>query len=658
MASSSAISTFDSTEGISAYFVLFSTLLALLLVLSKLLHDHPALNSIVPEAGMILLVGMVAGCFLNLFVAPTQTDQDDDVYNESVAESLLSFSPNVFFVALLPPIIFNSGYHLRRELFFRHIIPISLFAVVGTVVSAVSISFLLEIVKGLGLTGDFAPSTFLKSASVVPLRSRLIHTMYSILSINLLFLAFSAFTELLTFGALISATDPVSTLAVFQAKRVDPQLFYLVFGESVLNDAVGLVLFDAFSKFVVKDNGAGKVAIGVGEFIFGFLYDSIGSPLLGVFCGCGAALLFKHVDMRNNRLLELSIYVLIMYVPFLLADVIYLSGIVTILFTGMTARAYVVPNLSEVTADNAETLFRLFANLAETSIFLELGLSVFGLRGSLNGRFILWALLACLVGRALNVYPITVLYNLRLQTEPKSESELAAEQRHKQNDHYIQANNNDSHVEMTDDPPVPDRQHRDDQTPVLMIRQSSSETTFSNHTLTPRVRRDLKISSKTAHMLCFSGLRGAVAYACVRSFPNTFGHQTQFVGTTMVIILVTVFFLGSTTGTMLNWLEIAMNVDEERYMDNWHQERRSASLLLQLNDIIQRNFVRQESSALPQVSPRAGSPRHAISPIESPPSMDYSNVEVTEERHFENMDEMGGSPRRRETSLFDFGFKD
>ena len=46
------------------------------------------------------------------------------------------------------------------------------------------------------------------------------------------------FTELLTFGALISATDPVSTLAVFQAKRVDPQLFYLVFGESVLNDAV------------------------------------------------------------------------------------------------------------------------------------------------------------------------------------------------------------------------------------------------------------------------------------------------------------------------------------------------------------------------------------------------------------------------------------
>eukprot|EP00957_Ditylum_brightwellii_P136882 10438634-Ditylum_brightwellii.AAC.1 len=47
-----------------------------------------------------------------------------------------------------------------------------------------------------------------------------------------------SFAELLTFGGLISATDPVSTLAIFQAKRVDPHLFYLVFGESVLNDAV------------------------------------------------------------------------------------------------------------------------------------------------------------------------------------------------------------------------------------------------------------------------------------------------------------------------------------------------------------------------------------------------------------------------------------
>jgi hypothetical protein len=36
-----------------------------------------------------------------------------------------------------------------------------------------------------------------------------------------------SFAEALTFGALISATDPVSTLAIFAELRVDPTLFYL-----------------------------------------------------------------------------------------------------------------------------------------------------------------------------------------------------------------------------------------------------------------------------------------------------------------------------------------------------------------------------------------------------------------------------------------------
>ena len=47
-----------------------------------------------------------------------------------------------------------------------------------------------------------------------------------------------SFMECLAFGALISATDPVSTLAVFADMHVEPNLFAIVFGEAVLNDAV------------------------------------------------------------------------------------------------------------------------------------------------------------------------------------------------------------------------------------------------------------------------------------------------------------------------------------------------------------------------------------------------------------------------------------
>eukprot|EP00978_Attheya_sp_CCMP212_P043598 scaffold287155_cov32-Attheya_sp.AAC.1 len=112
----------------------------------------------------------------------------------------------------------------NKELFFRHIKPIVLFACVGTVISAIVVAATLSIVSAYGLTGDFHPS----------------------------------FTELLTFGALISATDPVTTLAVFQTKRVDPHLFHLVFGEAVLNDAVGLVLFQTFAKFVGNEKNVEK----------------------------------------------------------------------------------------------------------------------------------------------------------------------------------------------------------------------------------------------------------------------------------------------------------------------------------------------------------------------------------------------------------------
>ena len=46
----------------------------------------------------------------------------------------------------------------------------------------------------------------------------------------------------LLFGAFISATDPVTVLAIYHDLHVDPNLFAIVFGESVLNDAIALVL--------------------------------------------------------------------------------------------------------------------------------------------------------------------------------------------------------------------------------------------------------------------------------------------------------------------------------------------------------------------------------------------------------------------------------
>ena len=487
----------ESEEGINKYFVVFLSLLSLVLVLSKFLHDCPKVAAILPEAGMIILVGTVAGAVI--FTSTPLSDRDDEEDDDSlfngsvnrfVAEGLLSFSPTVFFFVLLPPIIFNSGYTLKRALFFRHIGPISLFACAGTLISTFVVAIFLQILKKIGLTGGFKPR----------------------------------FSELLTFGSLISATDPVSTLAVFQAKKVDPQLFYLVFGESVLNDAVGLVLFKTFSRFVGNQDSFDEMFHAIVEFVIDFSVGFIGSMIVGFGAGLSSAFFLKKVDMRHTPVLELSLFFLTMYMPFFLAELLELSGIVTILFTGIFARRYATANLSESTEENVDTLFRLAAHIAETSIFLELGLSVFGQSASLNWEFVSWSILACLIGRALNVYPLRNMYNtllLRREADP---------------------NNNERNI-----------QHA-----------------ASILSMTPNASKDLKVRNNTAHMLWFSGLRGAVAYSCAKTFPNVYGNRPVFVSTTMAIVFFTVFTFGCTTEWALSYLEIEINCDEEKYMEENH----------------------------------------------------------------------------------------
>ena len=470
---------------------------------------------------MTIIIGAIAG--LILFEATPLSDDepgDDQNIQQFVAEGLLSFSPKIFFFVLLPPIIFNSGYMLQREVFFRHIVPISLFACVGTAISTFVVAVILQVLKQFGLFGDFEPR----------------------------------FTELLVFGSLISATDPVSTLTVFQKKQVDPQLFYLVFGESVLNDAIGLVLFKSTSKLVGNEDNVEKIFVVILDFFLDFTVGFVGSMVMGLLAGLCSAFFLKTIDFRNTPLIELSLFFLIMYLPFFFAELLGLSGIVTILFTGISARRYATHNLSESTEEGVDQLFRLIAHLAETSIFLELGLCVvsIGEKYLFQWAFAGYAIIACLIGRALNIYPLRSLYNVFLLRR-EAESHLKECFRPDMYDD-----------ELTDDTSYTEQKGRGNNNNGIGIDVLSMD---SRLTMTPVARKDLKIRNNTAHMLWFSGLRGAVAYACAKTFPNEFGNRPAFVFTTMAIVMFTVFVFGCTTELALHIFNIEVMVDEDKYIE-------------------------------------------------------------------------------------------
>ena len=282
-----------------------------------------------------------------------------------------------------------------------------------------------------------------------------------------------------------------------------------------MNDAVGLVLFNTFAKFIGHEQNVKDVALAAFEFIIDFVYLAFGSSILGISFGAASAYLFKIADMTG--ILELSIFVLMIYFPFFAAETLRLSGIVTILFSGISTKRYTEPNLTETTKNSADSLFRVSAHIAESAIFLELGLSLFGIpRGITHVGFIALAFVSCLVGRALNVYPISFMINRKLVVENNMVS----------------------------------------QEPVNAVSSLPNRISLS---------QDSRIEMKTSHMLWYSGLRGAVAYACAKSFPNDLGHQSEFVATTMWIILITIFLFGSTTFSALKFLQIESDIDENQY---------------------------------------------------------------------------------------------
>jgi len=262
----------EHNSSMSIFFVLCVLALGILLIHLMLQTNFQYL----PESVVIVFLGAAIGMIINLM-------SHQNIANWRKEEA---FSPTAFFLVLLPPIIFESGYNLHKGNFFQNIGSIMVFAIFGTAISAFVIG------AGIYLLG-------------------LAQVAYKL-----------SFVESFAFGSLISAVDPVATVAIFHALDVDPVLNMLVFGESILNDAISIVL----TTSVLESNNAATtseaIILGLNRFCLMF-FASAG---IGVVFALISALLLKHVDLRKNPSLEFGIMLVFTYAPYVLAEGIQLSG--------------------------------------------------------------------------------------------------------------------------------------------------------------------------------------------------------------------------------------------------------------------------------------------------------------------------------------------
>ena len=179
---------------ISTEILIMLSLLMLAVTLGHFLKKRR--HQYLQESGLTVLLGVAAGAFLKLMDA------------EKYMTNLSTHFGNLFMILLLPPIIFESGYNMNMTPFFRNFGTVLAYSFLGTFIAIFTSSCLFYAV---GLT------------SLSP---------------------YFSWKESFAFGSLISATDPVSVLAIFKEMDADVNLYAIVFGESIFNDAIGIVMYE------------------------------------------------------------------------------------------------------------------------------------------------------------------------------------------------------------------------------------------------------------------------------------------------------------------------------------------------------------------------------------------------------------------------------
>lgn len=316
-------------------------------------------TKVIPESGLLIMLGFVLGGM---------------VWGADKAQTF-KLAPINFFYYLLPQIVLDASYCMPNKHFFGNLGAILLHAVIGTCWNAGTV--------GIALWGCYEGGAM------------------GTLNIGCL--------QFLLFGALLSAVDPVAVIAVFEEVHVNEVLYILVFGESLLNDGVTVVLYNVFDAFV----SLGGPKIDAAEIIKGivsFAVVAFGGSFIGVVFAILTSILTRIT--HKVQVIEAGFIIVIGYLSYLTAEMMSLSAILSITFCGVCCQKYINANMDEKSVSTLRYALKVMANGSETMIFVFLGVSAIDVNIWVwNTGFILLTILFIIVFRITGVFFLNWILN-------------------------------------------------------------------------------------------------------------------------------------------------------------------------------------------------------------------------------------------------------
>uniref|UniRef100_A0A3B4UEU6 Sodium/hydrogen exchanger n=1 Tax=Seriola dumerili TaxID=41447 RepID=A0A3B4UEU6_SERDU len=319
-------------------------------------HIYHKITIWIPESCLLITIGLIVGGIMH------------SVKEEPPAV----LSSNVFFLYMLPPIVLDSGYFMPTRPFFENVGTVLWYAVVGTLWNSIGI--------GLSL---FAICQF---------------EVFGVQDINL--------QENLLFASIISAVDPVAALNVFEDIGVNEQIYIVIFGEGLFNDAVTVVLYSMFSFLadlpIVEST---DVFLGVAR----FFVVAAGGVLFGLLFGFVAA--FTTRFTHNVRQIEPLFVFMYSYLAYLVAELFAISSVLAIITCAITMKYYVEENVSQRSCTTIRHVVKMLATVSETLIFFFLGVVTITTEHEWNWAYILFTLLFAFIWRGLGILVLTQIIN-------------------------------------------------------------------------------------------------------------------------------------------------------------------------------------------------------------------------------------------------------